>query len=83
MLTQWAEKSGQYIVVLGKLSLYERGGFSAQRAGNLTSPYPVSHTMLAGPKDDAPGREPDVSPSPSPSWSKRDCVCLGPTRARP
>jgi putative acetyltransferase len=54
MLTQWAEKSGQYIVVLGKLSLYERGGFSAQRAGNLTSPYPVSHTMLAGPKDDAP-----------------------------
>ena len=42
------------IVVLGSVPFYESAGFSAARARNLRSPYPVAHTLLAGPGDDAP-----------------------------
>lgn len=42
------------VVVLGQPEFYERCGFSRDRARNLTSPYPISHTMLAGPGDHAP-----------------------------
>lgn len=54
MLCEWAKLSNQTIVVLGALPFYEKAGFSAVRAKNLTSPYPISHTMLAGAGDDAP-----------------------------
>lgn len=54
MLTEWARMSDTYVVVLGKVSLYERGGFSHARTASLTSPYPGSHLMLAGPGSDVP-----------------------------
>lgn len=56
MLTEWARMSETFVVVLGKVSLYERGGFSQARAAQLTSPYPASHMMLAGPGTDAPSQ---------------------------
>ncbi|WP_122074045.1 GNAT family N-acetyltransferase [Pseudophaeobacter sp. EL27] len=34
------------IVVLGEPSFYGRYGFSQARAQNLTSPYPLSHTLI-------------------------------------
>ena len=42
------------VVVLGSVPFYERAGFSAARARNLRSPYPIEHTLLAAPGDDAP-----------------------------
>ena len=48
MLTQWATHTDTTLVILGKVSLYERAGFSAQRAAHLKSPYPIANTMLAG-----------------------------------
>ncbi len=42
------------IVVLGEVSFYEKVGFSHARAQNLTSPYPLSHTMIARPGNDTP-----------------------------
>ena len=47
-------RSPAMIVVLGSVPFYERAGFSAARAARLRSPYPVEHTLLAGPGDDAP-----------------------------
>lgn len=54
MLTEWARISRQYVIVLGPVPFYERGGFSNARAARLTSPYPVQSTLLAGPGTDAP-----------------------------
>jgi putative acetyltransferase len=54
MLTEWARLSKSTVVVLGGVSFYERTGFSAARAAQLTSPYPISHTMLAGEGTNAP-----------------------------
>ena len=54
MLTEWARLSKSTVVVLGGVSFYERTGFSAARAAQLTSPYPISHTMLAGDGTNAP-----------------------------
>ena len=42
------------IVVLGSVPFYERAGFSAARARNLRSPFPVEHTLLAEAGHDAP-----------------------------
>lgn len=42
------------LVVLGEPAFYERLGFSRARAARLTSPFPISHTMIAGPGADAP-----------------------------
>ena len=42
------------VVVLGSVPFYERAGFSAARARNLRSAYPIEHTLLAAPGDDAP-----------------------------
>lgn len=42
------------VVVLGQPEFYERCGFSRERARNLTSPYPICHTMLAGAGEHAP-----------------------------
>lgn len=42
------------IVVLGSPSFYERVGFSAERARNLVSPYPIEATLIARPGDDVP-----------------------------
>ncbi|MEC9347176.1 MAG: N-acetyltransferase [Pseudomonadota bacterium] len=42
------------VVVLGDPEFYGRAGFSLERARNLSSPYPVSHTLIAGPGDDVP-----------------------------
>jgi putative acetyltransferase len=54
MLCEWAKLSKQTVVVLGAVPFYERAGFLNARAKNLTSPYPISHTMIVGPGDDAP-----------------------------
>lgn len=35
------------LVVLGEPSFYARCGFSRERAARLTSPYPISHTLIA------------------------------------
>ncbi len=45
------------IVVLGDPGFYGRAGFSASRAQNLQSPYPIDHTLLAGGGEDAPAME--------------------------
>lgn len=57
MLSEWARLSGQYIVVLGETGFYERAGFSNARAARLKSPYPIEHTLLAGPGEGAPEKE--------------------------
>ena len=54
MLTEWARISKSTVVVLGGVPFYERAGFSAARAAQLTTPYPISHTMLAGEGSSAP-----------------------------
>jgi putative acetyltransferase len=54
MLTEWARLSKSTVVVLGGVPFYERAGFSAARAAQLTTPYPISHTMLAGEGTNAP-----------------------------
>ncbi len=45
---------GQTVVVLGSPAFYARCGFSLARAGRLTSPYPLDHTLLARAGDDSP-----------------------------
>ena len=57
MLSEWARLAGKTVVVLGQVPFYERGGFSAARAAKLTTPYPVEHTLLAGPGQDVPEAE--------------------------
>ncbi len=57
LLTEWARLSGTYVVVLGPPEFYQRGGFSTDRAAGLTSPYPITHTLLAGPGADVPKQE--------------------------
>jgi putative acetyltransferase len=42
------------IVVLGRPSFYARAGFSLERAQNLTSPYPLDHTLILKQGDDEP-----------------------------
>ncbi|MBM1814120.1 GNAT family N-acetyltransferase [Pseudosulfitobacter pseudonitzschiae] len=54
MLAEWARLSETYVVVLGQVSFYERAGFSLARAQRLNSPYPLEHTMIAGPGADVP-----------------------------
>ncbi len=49
--------AGRTVVVLGAPSLYERAGFSLERAGRLTSPYPIRNTLIARPGDDVPEAE--------------------------
>ena len=44
----------QTVVVLGDPGFYARCGFSQARAARLTSPYPISHSLLAGPGADVP-----------------------------
>lgn len=56
MLTEWARLSKSTVVVLGGVPFYERAGFSAARAAQLTTPYPISHTMLAGEGTNAPNK---------------------------
>lgn len=54
---------GQTVVVLGSPAFYTRCGFSLARAGRLTSPYPLDHTLLARAGDDSPAatlRYPDA-----------------------
>ncbi|MYM54959.1 GNAT family N-acetyltransferase [Thalassovita mangrovi] len=57
LLSEWARLSGTYVVVLGEVGFYEKAGFSQARAANLQSPYPVEHTLIAGPGTDAPALE--------------------------
>jgi putative acetyltransferase len=54
LLSEWARLSGCYVVVLGQPAFYTRAGFSLERAAKLTSPYPVTNTLLAGPGTDVP-----------------------------
>lgn len=42
------------VVVLGEPDFYGPAGFSLHRAQNLRSPYPIAHTLIARPGDDAP-----------------------------
>lgn len=53
-LTEWARLSEQVVVVLGQVEFYEKADFQQARAASLTSPYPIEHTLLAGPGTDAP-----------------------------
>lgn len=53
-LAEWARLAGRFIVVLGQVRFYESAGFRQDRAARLASPYPVEHTLLAGPGQDAP-----------------------------
>ncbi|MEL7256047.1 MAG: N-acetyltransferase [Pseudomonadota bacterium] len=53
-LSAWAKASGQWVVVLGEPAFYTRAGFDLGRAAKLTSPYPITHTLLAGPGEDVP-----------------------------
>lgn len=57
MLTAWAQASRNTVVVLGQAGFYARTGFSSDRAARLKSPYPIEHTLLAGPGEDAPEAE--------------------------
>ncbi|MEZ5715786.1 MAG: N-acetyltransferase [Paracoccaceae bacterium] len=57
LLTEWARLAGKTVVVLGEVPFYEKAGFSAARAAKLKTPYPVEHTMLAGPGSDVPEAE--------------------------
>ena len=54
MISEWARISGTHVVVLGQVPFYQAAGFSVARAARLTSPYPIEHTLLAGPGTDAP-----------------------------
>ena len=54
LVSEWARLSGCYVVVLGQPGFYARAGFSLARAAKLTSPYPVTNTLLAGPGADVP-----------------------------
>ncbi len=47
-------RAPQTLVVLGEPGFYERCGFSLARAQRLTSPYPLSHTLIARPGNDVP-----------------------------
>lgn len=53
-LSEWARLSKTNVVVLGEVGFYERAGFSAARAAGLSGPYPIEHTLLAGPGEDVP-----------------------------
>lgn len=55
-LAEWARLTGQYVVVLGQVPFYEKAGFRKDRAALLSSPYPLEHTLLAGPGEDAPAQ---------------------------
>lgn len=52
----WAAERDAYVVVLGDPAWYGARGFSRERAAQLSSPYPVSHTLLAGPGMDVPAQ---------------------------
>ncbi|MFT5797656.1 MAG: putative acetyltransferase [Candidatus Azotimanducaceae bacterium] len=54
MLSEWARLSKTTVVVLGAVTFYKRAGFSTARAANLTSPYPITNTMLAGDGENTP-----------------------------
>ena len=58
-LSAWAVATRQHVVVLGQVGFYARAGFSDTRAAALQSPYPVEHTLLAGPGEDAPAERLD------------------------
>ena len=51
---KWIADRDLTAVVLGDPAYYGRRGFSLARAQNLTSPYPVDHTLLAGSGQNAP-----------------------------
>lgn len=53
-LTSWAKAANQWIVVLGEPGFYARCGFDLSRAAALSSPYPITHTLLAGPGTTVP-----------------------------
>lgn len=51
---KWIAERDLTAVVLGDPAYYGKRGFSLARAQNLTSPYPIDHTLLAGSGSDAP-----------------------------
>ena len=53
-LAAWADRTATPVVVLGQPAFYGKAGFVQAAARNLTSPYPVDHTLLAGVGDAAP-----------------------------
>lgn len=56
LLTEWARLTKIPIVVLGNPELYGQAGFSFENAQNLTSPYPIEFTGVAGLDRPANGR---------------------------
>ncbi|WP_235851712.1 GNAT family N-acetyltransferase [Litorivita pollutaquae] len=53
MITEWGRLSGNTLVVLGDPAFYTRCGFTPISDG-FTSPYPIDHTLTAGPAKAAP-----------------------------
>lgn len=53
-LAEWARLTGQVVVVLGQAEFYQRAGFRRASAELLSSPYPIEHTLIAGPEEDLP-----------------------------
>ncbi len=53
LLTEWARLTKTPVVVLGNPAFYQRTGFSIDLAKNLSSPYPIKNTLIAG-VDQAP-----------------------------
>jgi putative acetyltransferase len=48
MLSEWARLANVPVVVVGAPAFYETAGFSRELTADLTSPYPLEQTMLAG-----------------------------------
>ncbi|WP_303396727.1 GNAT family N-acetyltransferase [Yoonia sp. 1_MG-2023] len=48
VLTEWARLTKTPVVVLGEPNFYQRAGFSSDYAKNMTSPYPIKNTLIAG-----------------------------------
>lgn len=62
---RWGGRFPAAIVVLGSVPFYERVRFSAARAANLRSPYPIESTLLAAPPATMPPRRRWCIPRPS------------------
>lgn len=56
ILTEWARLTKTPIVVLGQPAFYAAAGFTQSHAENLTSPYPIKNTLLAGMTEPGPAQ---------------------------
>ena len=56
ILTEWARLTKTPVVVLGQPAFYTTAGFTQSHAAQLTSPYPIKNTLLAGMIKPAPAQ---------------------------